>query len=70
MRPLEDRADVYNITVENFHCYYTNQVLTMNCHDALQYLCLFAIWKYKRGENIKARKAAKKTHRPATSAGY
>jgi hypothetical protein len=41
-----------------------------HCHDALQYLCLYAIWKYKRGENMKAKKAAKKTYRVATGAGY
>lgn len=70
VRPLAELTDVYNITVENFHCYYTNQTLTFNCHDALQYLCLYALYKNKRPENTKATRAASRTHTPATSAGY
>lgn len=30
---------VYDLTVENEHCFYANGILVGNCHDAPQYLC-------------------------------
>ena len=36
---LDQRAEVYNLTVEDQHVYYANGVLTHNC-DAIAYLCL------------------------------
>uniref|UniRef100_A0A6M3J1C3 Putative terminase n=1 Tax=viral metagenome TaxID=1070528 RepID=A0A6M3J1C3_9ZZZZ len=34
-------ADVYDLTVENEHCFYANGICTHNCHDSLQYACLY-----------------------------
>ena len=30
---------VYDLTVEDSHCFYANDILVSNCHDATQYLC-------------------------------
>ena len=34
---LQIRKEVYDITVDDEHCFYANGVLVGNCHDALQY---------------------------------
>ena len=38
-RDVRAPARVYNITVDDAHCYYANGMLVSNC-DALQYMCL------------------------------
>jgi len=35
--PLQIRKKVYDITIQDEHCFYANGVLVSNCHDALQY---------------------------------
>ena len=37
--PLQERISVYDITVEDAHCFYANGILVHNCQDALAYLC-------------------------------
>lgn len=59
-------AVVYDITVEDAHCFFADGVLVGNCHDALQYLCLVASnnqliggeLAYRRRRDIKAVSAA------------
>jgi len=31
------RKRVYDLTIEDAHCFYANDILVSNCHDALQY---------------------------------
>ena len=31
---------VYDLTVEDAHCFYADGILVSNCHDALQYVCV------------------------------
>jgi hypothetical protein len=40
VRLLPRLIDVYNLTVEEEHCYYAEGVLVSNCHDGLQYLAM------------------------------
>jgi hypothetical protein len=34
-------SDVYDLTVADQHCFFAEGVLVHNCHDALQYICLY-----------------------------
>jgi hypothetical protein len=41
VEPLDRRTDVYDLEVDGAHCFFANGVLVHNCHDALQYVCLY-----------------------------
>lgn len=41
-RVVESRQRVYDLTVDDAHCFYANNLLVSNCHDALQYALLGA----------------------------
>lgn len=41
MKRFPDRIDlVYDLTIEDAHCFYAAGALVSNCHDGLQYLAL------------------------------
>lgn len=40
---------VYDLTVDDAHCFYANRILVSNCHDALQYLCLRVLAAMRHG---------------------
>jgi hypothetical protein len=42
---LKQRQSVYNLTIENVHCYYANGILVHNC-DALSYIDQLAVTSY------------------------
>ena len=44
---------VYDLTVDDAHCFYANRVLVSNCHDALQYVCLRALTAMRLGAQPK-----------------
>lgn len=37
--PHPEQRRVYDLTVDDAHCFYANGALVSNCHDALQYVC-------------------------------
>lgn len=47
---VQGQEKVYDLTVEGAHCFYAEGVLVGNCHDALQYLCLYILGRIKKIE--------------------
>lgn len=43
IKPLEKRTDVYDLEVEDAHCFFANGILVHNCQDATQYICSRAV---------------------------
>lgn len=61
---LVEQKRVYDLTVEDAHCFYANGVLVGNCHDALQYVLV------KLLGITKAQKRATTRKKPQRSRAY
>lgn len=58
LKVKKERLRVYDLTVENEHCFYANGVLVGNCMDAMQYICsrLAFITRKKRDDSPEAQR--------------
>lgn len=50
-RLYQERKNIYDLTVEIDHCFFANSLLVHNCHDALQYIALYANKQLQYGQD-------------------
>ena len=55
---------MYDLTVEEEHCFYAGDILVSNCGDAVQYLALH--YNVQHDGGAWGRKQAKRTIKPST----